>query len=137
MAISYPTRASIRLHGFTLTPLQALLLVCLRTMQRQSRGQQLHNAEAIRRNWRRWLASNLTYDEWRRKGFSRDHCRVWCNKTMQALRAAGLLIGFDLTDTGNALAESVRPLFSPAMQGDAFTAYVESTYSKVSGRFAM
>lgn len=142
MAVSYPTRASITVCGVQLSPIMALLLLALRQLQRESGGVCCADPLVMRKAFRRWLASNLTFSEWRLKGWTVAKSRVWYLRTMKQLFSAGLVHSeagnmYHLTDRGIAVAEACRPLFSPAMRGADFAAYCDSTYSRVSGRFAV
>lgn len=142
MAVSYPTRPSICVCDAKLTPMMALLLLAQRQLQRQAGGVCCGDPLVIRKAFRRWLASNLTFNDWRCKGFTVEKSRVWYLRTMRQLFQAGLVHSdqgsmYHLTDKGVAVSEACRPLFAPAMNGHDFAAYCDSTYTKVSGRFAV
>lgn len=135
--IGYPTRRSLRFGELALSPLEAMALIALRESE-------LGRIQVPYLLWRRMLASNLTEQEWRRKGFRRDRSREWWRKSLLRLREISLAseseIGAGdcyLTSNGVACAEKLRPLFSAPLSVNAFFEFCTATYSRVSGRLAV
>lgn len=134
--IGYPTRRNLRFDGVALSALEALALIALRESE-------LGRVHAPYLLWRRLLATNLTFDEWRKKGFKRTRSREWWRKCLRRLRelelASESIAGANdcyLVSRGVACAEALRPLFQPALSVNQFFQFVKQTYSRVTGSFA-